>query len=144
MSALPGATTKQTRSAPALNMRSTRNSLTARGRSTSPTKLLPTGSSSLEKPRGWIRVPMPAAGMMPHMRVREGPLIWPPSARHIAEIEFRRHVLSRDRLLSPSGTYVVEHALQLACTVRRRVLGQHTLACGARNPAQLLVAGGQR
>src|SRR5579875_4139860 len=28
---------------------------------------LPTGRSSLEKASGWMRMPLPAAGMMPHM-----------------------------------------------------------------------------
>src|SRR3954452_10201540 len=55
------------RSAPARTMRSTRYSETARGRSMSPSKRLPTGSSSLENASGWIRLPMPAAGMMPRM-----------------------------------------------------------------------------
>src|SRR3546814_7853546 len=49
MSDLPGAMTKQTRSAPPRIMRSTRYSLTARGRSVAPSRRLPTGSSSLER-----------------------------------------------------------------------------------------------
>ena len=53
--------------APARSIRSTRYSLTARGRSTSPTNVLPTGSSSFENANGWIRVPRPAAGMMPYI-----------------------------------------------------------------------------
>ena len=49
-------------------MRSTRYSLTARGRSTPPSSSrLPTGSSSFENASGWMRLPLPAAGMMPHM-----------------------------------------------------------------------------
>src|SRR3954467_12867318 len=67
MSDLPGEITKQILSAPPLIIRSTRYSLTARGRSVLPSNRLPTGSSSLEKASGWIRLPAPAAGMMPHM-----------------------------------------------------------------------------
>ena len=67
MSALPGETTKQTRVAPPRTMRSTRYSLTARGRSMPFSRRLPTGSSSFEKASGWMREPWPAAGTMPHM-----------------------------------------------------------------------------
>src|SRR5689334_19496058 len=42
-------------------------SLTALGRSVCPSLRLPTGSSSLEKASGWMRLPMPAAGTMPHI-----------------------------------------------------------------------------
>src|SRR4051812_25611968 len=79
MSLFPGEITKQTRLAPPRTIRSTRYSLTARGRSTpSASSRLPTGSSSLLKASGWMRDPAPAAGTMPHMllecesaRVRE-------------------------------------------------------------------------
>src|SRR5436853_6226038 len=59
--------TKQILSAPACSMRSIRYSLTARGRSAPPSKRLPTGSNSFEKASGWMRVPLPAAGIIPHM-----------------------------------------------------------------------------
>src|SRR4051812_4463766 len=67
MSDFPGEMTKQSFVAPPRIMRSTRYSLTARGCSPSASTRLPTGSSSLEKASGWMRVPAPAAGMMPHM-----------------------------------------------------------------------------
>src|SRR5215208_5740777 len=67
MSDLPGEMTKQILSAPPSTSRSTRYSLTARGRSRSPSCRLPTGSSSLEKASGCMRLPCPAAGMIPHM-----------------------------------------------------------------------------
>src|SRR5215204_947152 len=66
MSDLPGEMMKAILVAPAASIRSTRCSLTARGRSTPPSKRLPTGSSSFENASGWIRVPAPAAGMIPH------------------------------------------------------------------------------
>src|SRR5438132_11838145 len=67
MSDLPGEMTKQIFDAPPRIMRSTRYSLTARGRSADPSMRLPTGNSSFEKASGWILLPTPAAGMMPHM-----------------------------------------------------------------------------
>src|SRR3569623_694499 len=67
MSVFPGETTKQILSAPAFSIRSTTYSLTARGRSTPSSSLLPTGSSSFEKASGWIRLPAPAAGTIPHI-----------------------------------------------------------------------------
>src|SRR5436305_11510589 len=67
MSHFPGAITKQILSAPPRISRSTRYSLTAHGRATPASVLLPTGSSSFEKASGWIRLPRPAAGTMPHM-----------------------------------------------------------------------------
>lgn len=70
MSPFPGEMTKQTLSAPARSIRSTRYSDTAFGRSTPSTSLLPTGRSSFEKASGWILVPAPAAGTMPHMQGR--------------------------------------------------------------------------
>src|SRR4051812_46667702 len=113
MSALPGATTKQMRVAPALSMRSTRNSLTARGRSMSPASVLPTGSSSLEKPSGWIRVPRPAAGTMPHMVCY--------SLVSLCHSRRRR-------------TRVLEQLLELARAMGRRVLREHALVRRARDP----------
>src|SRR5438270_9557405 len=70
MSDLPGEMTKQMRVAPAISIRSTRYSLTARGRSASPSKRLPTGRSSFENASGWMREPIPADGMMPHIQIR--------------------------------------------------------------------------
>src|SRR4051794_39359064 len=67
MSDLPGDITKQILSAPPRISRSTRYSETAQGRSTPSSVLLPTGRSSLENARGWIRLPRPAAGMTPHI-----------------------------------------------------------------------------
>src|SRR3954468_17622810 len=67
MSDLPGAMTKQIFEAPPRISRSTRYSLTARGRSVRPSRRLPTGSNSLEKARGWMRLPAPAAGTIPHI-----------------------------------------------------------------------------
>src|SRR5918997_2731811 len=67
MSDFPGEMTKQIREAPPSTSRSTRYSLTARGRSRSDSTQLPTGSSSLENASGCMRLPCPAAGTMPHM-----------------------------------------------------------------------------
>src|ERR671924_73915 len=67
MSVLSGEMTKQIFSAPPITIRSRRYSLTARGRSHPFSDLLPTGSSSFENPSGWMRLPRPAAGTMPHM-----------------------------------------------------------------------------
>ncbi|PTQ13215.1 hypothetical protein CLG96_03585 [Sphingomonas oleivorans] len=67
MSDLPGEMTKQILSAPPHTIRSTRYSLTALGRSMRSSDRPPTGSSSLEKASGWMRVPLPAAGITPHI-----------------------------------------------------------------------------
>src|SRR4051794_14360143 len=67
MSDLPGEITKQILSAPPRISRSTRYSDTAQGRSIPLSLRLPTGSSSLEKASGWMRLPRPAAGTMPHI-----------------------------------------------------------------------------
>src|SRR3954471_14453239 len=67
MSALPGEITKQILSAPPRIIRSTKYSLTAQGRSVPFSTRLPTGRSSLENASGWIRLPRPAAGTIPHM-----------------------------------------------------------------------------
>src|SRR4051812_19302166 len=67
MSDFPGEITKQILSAPPRMRRSIRYSDTAQGRSMPLSLRLPTGSSSLEKARGWIRLPRPAAGTIPHM-----------------------------------------------------------------------------
>src|SRR5947209_3516416 len=107
MSVFPGDTTKQIFSAPALSIRSTTYSLTARGRSTPPSSLLPTGRSSFEKASGWIRLPAPAAGTIPHistLRSRRG------DAR--------------------------EHRLELRGAPLGRVLRERALAGSARNGAE--------
>src|SRR3954469_16443097 len=67
MSDLPGEMTMHSLSAPPRTRRSTRYSLTARGRSRPPSCRLPTGSSSFENASGCMRLPWPAAGMIPHM-----------------------------------------------------------------------------
>src|SRR4051812_49457257 len=69
MSDLPCEITMQILVAPARIIRSSRYSETALGRSVSPSVRLPTGSSSLEKARGWMRLPTPAAGTIPQMLV---------------------------------------------------------------------------
>src|ERR687885_972010 len=115
MSVLSGEMTKQIRSAPAWSKRSTRNSLTALGRSTPcSSKVLPTGSISFENASGWSREPAPAAGTMP--RVTAGRLA-------------RRGLARRDQL---SGAAVAG------------VLGQGPLARGGADPRQLRVAQVQR
>src|SRR5436305_5743758 len=70
MSDFPGEIMKQILLAPPRIIRSTRYSLTAQGRSAPASIRLPTGSNSLEKARGWMRLPRPAAGMIPHMMSR--------------------------------------------------------------------------
>jgi len=67
MSDLPGDMTKQILPAPPRIMRSTRYSLTAQGRSSPLSSRLPTGRSSFEKASGWMRLPRPAAGTIPHI-----------------------------------------------------------------------------
>src|SRR5512134_1395059 len=67
MSDLPDEMTKQILSAPPAIRRSMRYSLTAHGRSPPSRGRLPTGSSSLENASGWMRLPRPAAGTMPHI-----------------------------------------------------------------------------
>src|SRR3954454_13479860 len=67
MSDLPGEITKQIFVAPPWIIRSTRYSLTAQGRSIPLSRRLPTGNNSLENASGWMRLPIPAAGTMPHM-----------------------------------------------------------------------------
>src|SRR6266566_4456989 len=73
MSVFAGEITKQTRVAPAISMRSSRYSQTASGRPVWPSYRVPTGSSSLEKARGCMRVPRPAAGMTPQRRLMPPP-----------------------------------------------------------------------
>src|SRR5215216_1640899 len=101
MSHLPGAMTRQILSAPPRIMRSTRYSLTAHGRAMPASVLLPTGSSSLEKASGWIRVPRPAAGMMPHMSgLRHCGNACVPGAEQLLEFAG-----------APLGGMLIEHAL---------------------------------
>src|SRR5437763_173808 len=89
MSVLPGETTKQIRLAPAFIIRSTKYSPTARGRSRPASIRLPTGKSSLENAKGWIRDPIPAAGTMPQIRVMR----WPPQDSPVVPLAFQRYVL---------------------------------------------------
>src|SRR4051794_37639162 len=112
MSDLPGPMTKQILSAPPRIIRSTRYSLTAQGRSPIPSTRLPTGSSSFENPSGWIRVPRPAAGIMPSISgsFHQGRFL-PSAVRH-------------DRL-------------ELLGTPRRSVLGEHPLPGPTRDTAEL-------
>src|SRR6185312_10987276 len=102
MSDFHGEITKQILSAPPRIMRSTRYSLTARGRSTPLASIqLPTGSNSLEKASGWMRVPLPAAGTMPHISrlLADGPA-------RVRALQ-RRHQIRRAAL----RTVPIEHAL---------------------------------
>src|SRR5436309_4933501 len=120
MSHLPGAMTKQILSAPPRISRSTRYSLTAHGRATPASVLLPTGSNSLEKARGWMRVPRPAAGTIPH-------------------ISGLRHCTRLHRAL--------DEALELARAPVRCVLLEDALARRAADPGNLAVVdvqGGKR
>src|SRR3972149_3153067 len=95
MSDLPGDMIKQSFFAPGHTIRSIRYSLTPRGLSSSPSILLPTGSSSLEKASGWILDPAPAAGIIPHMP--------PPSPAGRIPLSFRTRLPphSRDCLRCP-------------------------------------------
>src|SRR5437764_1073567 len=113
MSVFVGETTKQIRVAPATTMRSRRYSLTARGRSSCSARRLPTGNSSFEKARGWMRVPMPAAGTTPQITE-------PPS---IALLVPRRGAEELD---------------ELAAAVLGGVLGEGARARGGGDAASLL------
>src|SRR6266516_4339143 len=73
MSVFAGEITKQTRVEPAASIRSSRYSQSERGRLVLPSYRVPTGSSSLEKARGCMRVPRPAAGMTPQRRLMPPP-----------------------------------------------------------------------
>src|SRR5215207_10699712 len=114
MSDLPGEITKQILSAPPWIMRSTRYSLTAQGRSTPPSRRLPTGRSSLEKASGWMRLPRPAAGTMPHMG-------------------------SGLRRFADEGTGRLDGRDQLVGAPGRAVLGERPLPGVAGHPVQLRV-----
>src|SRR5215212_1480727 len=118
MSDLPGEMTKQILSAPPWIMRSTRYSLTAQGRSVTPSRRLPTGRSSLEKASGWIRLPRPAAGTMPHM----SGLHRFPAGELLPETD------GRDR------------RLEIESPLRRRVLGQNPLAGVGGDTLQFVIA----
>src|SRR6059036_1294985 len=113
MSHFPGAMTKQILSAPPRIRRSTRYSLTAHGLAMPASLLLPTGSSSLEKASGWMRLPRPAAGMIPHMS----------GLRHC------------ERLYR-----ALQHPLELARAALRCVLVEYAFARCAADPRDLIVA----
>src|SRR5438045_2391944 len=115
MSDLPGEITKAIFVAPAASIRSMRCSLTARGRSTAPSKRLPTGSSSLENASGWMRVPAPAAGMMPHT---------------VASFGHRATTVRRG---------AAQNVFELRGAAIRCVLDQRPFARTVRDRAQLLV-----
>src|SRR3954470_7361233 len=108
MSDLPAEIVMQMRVAPARIIRSTRYSETAFGRSVPSAMRVPTGSSSLEKASGWMRLPMPAAGTIPQVLMPTPPLAGSPP--------------------SPPP----------APPPLRRMLGQRPLAGGAGDPADLL------
>src|SRR4051794_35076452 len=116
MSDFPEEITKHILSAPPRIRRSTRYSDTAQGRSTPSFALLPTGRSSLENASGCIRLPRPAAGMMPHIS----------SFRGDETIAFR-----------PRRS--LEQVEQLGGTLRRAVLVQGSLAGAARHRKQFTV-----
>src|SRR5918993_2681460 len=118
MSDLPGEITKQILSAPPRIIRSTRYSLTAQGRSTPPSRRLPTGRSSFEKARGWMRLPRPAAGTMPHMSHSHG---------------FRPRLPVR-------GPYRLDRCFEIARAAGRGVLGKDALARVRGDAVQLGVA----
>src|ERR687889_46550 len=117
MSDLPGEITKQILSAPPRIMRSTRYSLTAHGRSVPASRRLPTGRSSFEKASGWMRLPRPAAGTMPHM------VLYPYCFG------------GRAGAGRPCGG---KQALELLGAPVRRMLGEDTLASGSRNRPQVV------
>src|SRR3954451_18829753 len=113
MSDLPGDITKQIFSAPPSIRRSIRYSDTAQGRSIPLSLRLPTGSSSLEKARGWMRRPRPAAGTMPHIS---------------HSLNFRLTGSAVGRLL--------EQRDQLGGAFVRAVLIQRSLPCASRDLRQ--------
>src|SRR5947209_5972548 len=121
MSDFPGDITKQILSAPPRIIRSSRYSETAQGRSTPSSVLLPTGSNSLENANGWIRLPRPAAGMMPHI----SSLLGNPNARRRAGRAF-------------------EQFDQFTCAPARAMLVQRTLARASRQRRQFVVTGSER
>src|SRR3954463_16310251 len=116
MSDLPGEMTKQRRSAPAEIRRSTRYSLTARGCSMPPSTRTPTGSSSLENASGWMRVPAPAAGMIPHMIVSPALLF-----------------------MRPVNGAAAQQVFELSRPAVGRVLDERPLAGALRDAPQLLI-----
>src|SRR5215207_3539410 len=126
MSDFPGAMTKQILSAPPATIRSIRYSLTAHGRSVTPSLRLPTGRSSFEKARGWMRLPRPAAGTNPHMSA----LPVRPAGRLRAD----------ERVCAgspPAGRPVGEDRLQLGGAPLRRVVGEDPRAGALADPRQL-------
>src|SRR3954451_15238106 len=123
MSDLPGEITKQMRMAPPSTSRSTRYSLTARGRSRSPSVRLPTGSSSFENASGCIRLPWPAAGTMPHICTS-------------ATGTGTREVVSHGNTPLQRGG---EHVFEIARAAGGGVFAQRTVAGGRRNARQRVV-----
>src|SRR6185437_8862076 len=119
MSDFHGEITKQILSAPPRTMRSTRYSLTARGRSTPFASIqLPTGSNSLEKASGWMRVPLPAAGTMPHI------------SRLLAD--------------GPAGVRALQRRHQVHCAALRAVLIEDTLARTTGDECEFRIRQGER
>src|SRR5437660_5628845 len=116
MSDFPGKITKQILSAPPRMSRSTRYSDTAHGRSTPASVLLPTGRSSLENASGCIRLPRPAAGMMPHISYLRG-----------------------DETIAFGPRRSFDELEQFASTFCRAVLSQGSLPGAARHCQQLAV-----
>ena len=102
-------------------MRSTRYSLTARGRSTSPSMPAAHRQQFLGKGQRLDARALPAAGMMPHMRL---------------------HLLVRcgGREARTARTRFVQRAIELLRAPVGGVLGQHALARAARDARDLGVA----
>src|SRR5919199_799382 len=149
MSVFSGDRTKQTRSAPASSMRSTRNSLTALGRSTPcSSKVLPTGSISFENASGWSREPAPAAGTMPRVTAETGPdrRLAAAAPGQVCHQTFGRQAGFWHA--SPSAERLARRGLagldQLSGAAVAGVPGEGPLARGGANPRQLRVAQVQR
>src|SRR3954452_19669157 len=126
MSDLPGEITKQILSAPPRISRSMRYSETAQGRSIPLSLRLPTGSSSLEKARGWMRLPRPAAGTMPHISHSLNSRLTGSGVGRLLEQRdqlggaFLRTVLIQRSLARASGDLRQFRLLQLQCFKRVR------------------------
>src|SRR5947209_438713 len=122
MSDLPGEITKQSLSAPPAIIRSTRYSLMARGRSTWPSNLPPTGSNAFENASGWIRPPAPAAGIIPHIIL----LV----LEFVVSVSCRRHLSRRSSF---------HDAFELPGSLRRRMCCQRSFARSGSDAAQFAV-----
>src|SRR4051812_44525092 len=105
--------TKHSFVTPASSMRSIRYSLTATGRSLSPSLRLPTGSNSLENAKGFMRLPRPAAGTMPHTSGLRGSVD--------GSLDVRIRARGRLRVARP------DELLQLTRSVIRSVVLEHPL-----------------